>query len=299
MRLLFTFLTVIIFSSLAFGQTSEIPDVGATWVEADFGMISMSLPIITEVESDTVIGNHSYKKIGPGYFRDSLNVWYARTEGETTDHLYYDFNVALGDTVYPVNPFLDEIERAPYMVVTIVDSLQLLDGSWKKRIRLYYENEEEGNYSGNVWVEDIGTTRGILRNARMVGIDGGYRGLVCFTDANGQLLFEQPVHEDYGWIEYIYEDCYWTVGISELSDFGISIYPNPADQNIKFDFKNPQKSESLKISIFDLQGREVKSVQIATVGEVEISVDEILTGVYLLKLSGDRLSHTQRLVVRH
>jgi hypothetical protein len=60
------------------------------------------------------------------------------------DTILYDFNLQLGDTL---------ISSSSYPVVFEIDSIQLLNGEWRKR---YVSN------SGEAWIEGIGSTNGLL-----------------------------------------------------------------------------------------------------------------------------------------
>ncbi len=74
----------------------------------------------------------------------------------------------------------------------------------------------------------------------------------------------------------------------------ISFYPNPAFDELMFDFNN--ENESITIRILDLAGKLYKVIKIAGTQE-KISLNDISPGSYLLQFTSDQLNETKKLIV--
>ena len=84
-------------------------------------------------------------------------------------------------------------------------------------------------------------------------------------------------------------------GITELEEYGIEIYPNPASDNITISFENI-KSE-VKIEILNLTGQVVLS---ETCNNLEYSIDlgDFEKGIYLIMLNFDNNSVKSKLIIQ-
>lgn len=78
----------------------------------------------------------------------------------------------------------------------------------------------------------------------------------------------------------------------------IEIYPNPSNGQAVVTFSNPDK-QHLSISIFDLLGKEIRSVYSGThEGKQTYSLDtQIPSGVYICKVVGDKRIFTKSFIV--
>ena len=88
-------------------------------------------------------------------------------------------------------------------------------------------------------------------------------------------------------------------GISENLNRSVNLFPNPADENITLSISE-MGSEQLSVSIVDVAGREVYSVdEINVTSEnknIVIDTDELTQGVYFCRVSGQTFSETLRFV---
>lgn len=84
-----------------------------------------------------------------------------------------------------------------------------------------------------------------------------------------------------------------TVGLDVLSgDFGLNVYPNPAQSELAFTFKG---EESLNYQILDLNGKLLMNGKIiAAQGKIDIS--RLAVGTYLLEVSNNSQKKTIRLI---
>ena len=89
--------------------------------------------------------------------------------------------------------------------------------------------------------------------------------------------------------------CISMTGITDLSnDNSLSIYPNPANDNITINFTSTSKNVSVKI--YDATGRLVKNIANVKAGETSISISELESGLYLLNLQDGNNSTTKRFI---
>ncbi|MGZ4118412.1 MAG: T9SS type A sorting domain-containing protein, partial [Bacteroidia bacterium] len=86
------------------------------------------------------------------------------------------------------------------------------------------------------------------------------------------------------------------VGIKNLPsiDNSISIYPNPASENLIINYTSTSKNSSAKI--YDTTGRLVKSINNLKSGETDISISELKNGLYLINIIDGKTSVTKRFV---
>ncbi len=67
----------------------------------------------------------------------------------------------------------------------------------------------------------------------------------------------------------------------EAEQIAVTVYPNPANSNLTI----TADSEIETIAIFDMQGREINSVDVAAVREYNTSVSHLVAGVYFVKVT--------------
>ncbi|MGB1294377.1 MAG: T9SS type A sorting domain-containing protein [Flavobacteriales bacterium] len=79
-----------------------------------------------------------------------------------------------------------------------------------------------------------------------------------------------------------------TVGVDEISDFNIEVYPNPVKDVLTVEFKSDVQITQL--SIFDMQSRRVKSF---TEGSNKLDVSNLSQGIYILygEIDGKAFQH--------
>ncbi|MBN2863370.1 MAG: T9SS type A sorting domain-containing protein, partial [Bacteroidales bacterium] len=87
--------------------------------------------------------------------------------------------------------------------------------------------------------------------------------------------------------------------ITEIYDNGLKIYPNPARNKMIVEFDNP-RNERLKIRLININGQIVAEKSIVSQGKVETDIDlsGLSPGLYTLKISGDRLNATRKLIIK-
>ncbi|MCD8518460.1 MAG: T9SS type A sorting domain-containing protein [Flavobacterium sp.] len=83
------------------------------------------------------------------------------------------------------------------------------------------------------------------------------------------------------------------------SDFvqsdAVKIYPNPATDLINVMVSN--FVGDLKVELFDINGRLVKSKSIDFSGNYTLDLNGLNSGVYIVKLTGTELNHSEKIVI--
>lgn len=251
----------------AFGQVKL--DSSATWTIASIGWGSYWSNETYMIVGDTSINSIDYKNIyqtkdsifdpiNSTYFcsiRESGQKWYIVSEIDSIEHILYDFNIQIGDTVTSYNLYLQEYLE---QIVSNVDSIEL-NGNKYKNIELraltrsFVEN----------WIEGIGSTNGFYVPAHHV-YDAGFQ-LLCFH-RNDSLIYLNSPDGTCGYIKVGKENL--------LLDSEIKISPNPVTNILNIESNNDQR-----ITIYDSTGKKVLS---SNNKQIDISIFK--RGVYEVKI---------------
>lgn len=125
-------------------------------------------------------------------------------------------------------------------------------------------------------------------------------GETTFVDENledGDYCYQLKTNCPYLESDFSNESCATVpvVSIAEISDENISIFPNPANENVQITIQNVKNS--LNLSIFDVTGRVVKSMKI-TEKSVQINVLDLSKGVYILKIHDNQTVVSKKLIIQ-
>ena len=190
-------------------------------------------------------------------FREEEEKIYIYNVANNSEILIHDFGLNIGDTFLSKQSVDDP---GTTLTVTDIDSLELIDGSLRKRIKL---NCELNNTIS--WVKGIGN------------ISYPLAGTVssCQLEFNTQIL----CYSEFGQTQYEgvsnFEGC-WVTAVEEIPDLEITIYPNPVINHIYIDAEN----SITNAKIYNLQGQLVlEKVDVSSMELVDIN-----TGMYFLHL---------------
>ena len=93
----------------------------------------------------------------------------------------------------------------------------------------------------------------------------------------------------------IYKIVDTTLSIDDTSLSSISVYPNPTKSILNINFGTSNNSDlSTKISIYDLQGKKIKSILRNTESIQKINTSQLSEGIYVLKINnqnGEQSTH--------
>lgn len=83
---------------------------------------------------------------------------------------------------------------------------------------------------------------------------------------------------------------------SEMNNFNISLFPNPASTILNLKFES-NTSSNLKVDIISMDGKKMKSISLSNYENTEIDISQLSQGVYLTNFySGNVLVASKRLV---
>jgi hypothetical protein len=122
------------------------------------------------------------------------------------------------------------------------------------------------------------------------------------NDENTLIIHNQDIANQY-YQEFVKRWGYAVlVGLKESSlvNEKLDVYPNPSNGKIWIDFEVESEQE-VSIDIYDLTGRIVYSESKNFIpGEYkqELCLDNLINGLYILKLKGDGFSKQQKLIVK-
>jgi hypothetical protein len=257
------------------------------------------------VQGDTVIENTLYKKIYEAGIYISYqstspeNPWQQNTYSETTvnnplprlivrsqgmrmykwntqnqiEELLYDFDVAVGDTMY-IHP---EMFFYP-IVVESVDSI-LIAGEYRRIIEVVSTEPEE--IICPTFIEGIGNLKAHLDGITFVDVSDIKSNLICYS-----------YNDEYFQIDFNYElmpsseECEYAVGIEEIvGNSNLKLFPNPALKNENIQIAGLEKSENIWINFLDLTGQCIHSEKIFCSGNsITVSTPAIASGYYQVQL---------------
>ena len=92
--------------------------------------------------------------------------------------------------------------------------------------------------------------------------------------------------------------CDNLISVNEIEDFQMSLYPNPADDFIKFNFSD-NKTSKINMIVRNVLGGIIYTKEFSANGIFKINTENISNGIYFLTLiSGEKIS-TKKFVIQH
>lgn len=218
------------------------------------------------IESGNEDGSDSFVQ---GHYRESNGKLYRFSDVDNEDRLILDMSLSLDDTVTVGYYDLDVLK------VISVDSVQFEDQIWRKRIVLDCLNSTFDPI-GITWIEGIGE---LISLSPYCALDNFVGKLVCIRNGNGELIYNS-VEE---------KDCWTTTSTKEVDALSVSIYPNPANEELYVEgFGN-----DVDYIIYGLSGQVfLKSKTVAN----RILIEQLEKGMYLLELRNEEAKASIRFV---
>ena len=284
--ILLCFLT---FGGKLFGQTYVSFPTTAIWYQVeefqthplDYRAVNTSFSL----NGDTIIANQNYRKLVQtlrgqtdyvGAMRENQQktvFFYGKTD--STERLLYKFGLSVGDSL--------NIRRNgaqnPIKVLAI-DSV-LIGNNFRKR---YWMNTPTLGMR-DYWIEGIGSTKGLFYTQSGQEFENQAT-LLCFYN-NNLLEYRNPKAAS---------NC--TVANKEWAFSNAQVYPNPVNNQLKFDLQNTEIALS-EVIIFDTLGRILIQKQAKNdFSSFEINVENLPNGVYFYALSHQNRQQTGKFVVQ-
>lgn len=274
-------------SHQAMAQTVPFPTQNASWSVYSFSNYQ-SDTLEYYLEGDTLLYGDNWSKLfrrnlqgGTAYcgaIKDSDGIVEIKLP-EEEKRLLYDFSLEVGDTFpYPLFHFGWDVYTA--MVVEQIDTVQLVNGEFRKEIvsnmvtsGIFEEVQER-------WIEGIGSIHGLLfpLNPKLLEVEANEEfTLVCFSE-NDELLYHNPR----------FANCLTTTNVvdNDETDIYAKIYPNPARNFIVI---SSEYSANIKyITIYDSTGK----IIIQRSNTLKIDISGLGTGMYFCKVGFNNFSET-------
>ncbi len=213
-----------------------------------------------------VSGNYcsnSEENASHGYIRAQDSSWYFNSGYSDPEELYFKFNAQVGEVFNDYS----WVENDDGLIVEEIDSIQMLDGSMRKRIVLNYINAEYPYYQ--YWIEGIGSQQtGVRFPTYMGGFWHHNENLRCFL-VDDSIVFSN-----------VTTPCCLIVGVEELEKSRIELYPNPASEmlNIKFPY-----SGKWQVSIYNMHGLLISKEYAKQSGAYDTDLHELPSGMYTIR----------------
>jgi len=251
------------------------------------------------IEYDTLIEGTIYSSIMPIWVDDKLGYCAFREENkrvyvylpECGEHLLYDFNLEVGDTIFYTVSAVGDIDKGMYygcngthyQVLVSTDSFELNTGEKRRRLHL---SGGGGNYGGN-WIEGIGDmgNLGVFNpfvNRYTWG--GDSFAFTCFSQ-NQESVYISPRCKNC--------DCKESPNnVINIISLGISIFPNPTTGQLRI--TNYELSIK-QVELYSIVGNLIQTVNVDT-DEIEIDMENLQSGVYFVKVITDKEVITKKIV---
>lgn len=202
--------------------------------------------------------------------------------------ILYNFELEIGDTLLKEDLFFDEAEHG-----YLVDSIKIENYNNQNLKRFYVKNicnNLNGTFcDNNSILEKIGFTdifffQQAIYCACQISGDNAY--LYAYEDPNFELIeFHTPcdlTHET-------------SVNDENKPPFFIKIHPNPATTDISL-IVNSEYPLNGKIKILNVDGKILKELNYGNEDSIEISIEELPSGLYFLEFQTKNQSNVQQII---
>ena len=123
-----------------------------------------------------------------------------------------------------------------------------------------------------------------------------------FADASMPYMYHCHIlmHEDDGMMgSFVVVDS-TTIGVTEIENFKIDVYPNPADEYIDITYDEMSALRLTKLVVSDVMGRVIIPVQLkVNQNTIRINTTDIAEGLYMLSIEGDKKNMVRKLIITH
>jgi len=223
-------------------------------------------------------------------FREENKQVFVRIPNLSGEHLLYDFNLDIGDTIfYNVGGYYHRNDvylysSFHYKVVESIDTISLADGSKRKRFNLINSCDYP---SRDTWVEGIGSTGWVgflnpfINSATMGGDNYTF---VCF-EQNREVLYLNT---------FYCEDCSCRKQPNNVVDIvlsDIAIFPNPTTGELRitnYELRITNYELRIKkVELYGIVGNLVQSLYVED-NEIEMNIQNLQNGVYFVKITTEQ-----------
>jgi hypothetical protein len=254
-------------------QYTPLLNESSTWHGVTYGWGTFDF--WNKIIGDSLINDQTYKKVYSGDTQDDLIYLIALMREDvaeqkvyiwtgTEEHMLYDFDVQIGETVSTLGLGAEEVR-----VITNVETI-IVNGTSREKITF------EDPWMTAYWIEGIGSIYGVQHGALGMVTDFSPV-LTCFYEGNN-LAWSNPDNTT---------DCDLFLGTTERLEESLRIFPNPASDFIQITLPFNYYSRNCQLKIMSSAGDLVYSEKLNTVGAMRIALPQLSAGLYQLVLSLD------------
>ncbi|MBI1837854.1 MAG: T9SS type A sorting domain-containing protein [Flavobacteriia bacterium] len=247
-------------------QTSvyhPFPTGNANWIYEFYDENHLSTNIYTEytINGDTSIANFTYKKVlknnlYAGALREINKVVYFMFDTSQNEHVLYDFNIQIGDTI--INNFgFSNVNDT--IILSAMDSILIANE--------YFTVYSFSN--GAIWYEGIGHFENLLNPFYGFSVSGNDQ-ILCMHTSSG---FNYPEGNI---------SCNLAISELEKSKLTIKCFPNPTDNYLIIDFG--EIVQNYKIEIINSVGERLKHEEINNQKTYQINFKDLKKGIYFINI---------------
>ncbi len=222
--------------------------------------------------------NHVDWEFQGGYIReDSKQVFYKWNNND--EEILYDFSLKIGDKI--------KLRFDSSFTVDSIKNLPILNNEYRKH---YYLSTPESSLGYVVWIEGIGSISGFFENTGNILVDGGPSVLLCYEENNVQ-IYKDTI---YGFDTCFFQNTLKVNNYKYQNDF--DIYPNPADENIKVNFKNID-SKGLLLSLFSVNGKLIYQKKLNGDKVFNIDIDEYFDDLVIINIKKEAINLSKKIMI--
>ncbi|HHB79364.1 MAG TPA: T9SS type A sorting domain-containing protein [Saprospiraceae bacterium] len=265
---------ILLFSFLLFSLSASAQyfEVGMEWVYGQYTTMPGWPPSIGTITiiGDTTINNEPVFIIEGGGEHETYDIRYISESGQKVYYykddekrLLFDFSLGISDTLNVITPFCCSGNLEDTLVAW-VDSISVINfngAEWK------YQHFNGGWEWSNHIVEGVGSLYSFFPNPPLA--DNAYSKLRCVVYPNGDIL---KFTDD--------EDCYTILGVNDLEQSGLAIYPNPVIDELTIENRD-EKTYGLRV--FNQQGQALYFSEKSHDGQ-KLNTSSWASGVYLVQV---------------
>lgn len=196
-----------------------------------------------------------------------------------------DFNMQVGDTIITDGNY-SEPQFSQHMVLLSIDSVEILDGSIRKRLNFELNNVYfDGSGFAVSWIDGIGSTRGTIFNS-FCSTNSFVRSspscqseLICVKDAGSRVLYSSTEDEIFDCTKV---DVVSSTPNHQLPTGTFKLYPNPASNitNVKGGPQHP----IARVVLTNVTGQTLldRTLDFPTSETIQIETTAYVRGLYNL-----------------
>lgn len=264
-----------------------------TWsVDVYYDTFGGDVYTITEqvtVSGAVVVNGKTYKQVFNNdgetscLVREENGIIYQLDMINTTEIIKYDFTLEVGDTFdFTISEFCTFSDFSLFGPIEVVEvTTAFIAGENRKVIEFDYLRFTQENEQ---WIEGIGSISGFDSIGEATDYTNG-TSLVCFDIAGTNYFFNGATSCDNT-----------TLGIDDLSQVQIILYPNPVTSTSILQFSSEGIVDALKI--YDISGKLVKEEKVSK-DYVRIDAMQYRSGLYFYQVfSENELLKTEKFIIK-